>query len=299
MERKRITQENFHESPLLARLTELFDIPDFIFVEGSLPECKVDAMGILTPRILTIVGSRDHSPYAESVIEHLVSSLAGENVVIVSGLALGVDSLAHKAALKHGIPTIAIPGSGLSPTVLYPREHVSLAEKIVSHGGALISELGEEERAMKWTFLSRNRLMAVLSDAVLIIEAKEKSGTLVTARQALELGKTIGVVPGNIFSDYLRGSHALLSDGATPVTSQADLYNLLSLTKKEETGGEQKTLPLLSPQEKLIFDLLREPTSKADLLEKSGLPAASFLAALSTLELHGLILISLQTVRKL
>lgn len=294
---QKIEQEKLGKNLFLKRLLELYDIPKALYLEGELPSFVEDDNGFLSPRVLTVVGSRDNSHYGKEVIDHLIGSLAGENVIIVSGLALGVDALAHRAALANGLTTIAIPGSGLSPEALYPRENVRLAEEILSSGGALISELSPETRAAKWTFPSRNRLMAAVSDAVLVIEAREKSGTLITARQALELGKNIGVVPGSIFSDHLKGSHNLLQDGATPITDSSHLFELLSL-KKNAKSVEEKILPLLSGDEKKLYDLLSSPLSKSELLEKSGMSPSTFLTTLTSLEVEGLVRSSLHEVRK-
>lgn len=293
-----ITQKEFKDSPLLSRLLQLYDVPDTVYIKGDLPDFVEDEKGFLSPRILTIVGSRNHSHYASEVISHLVASLRGENVVILSGLALGVDGLAHRAALENNLTTLAIPGSGLSDKVLYPREHGRLAKDILTHSGALISELAPDTSAAKWTFPSRNRLMAALSDAVLVVEAREKSGTLITARQALELGKNIGVVPGSIFSDFLKGSHALLQDGAMPITESSHLFDLLSLKKKLPENANSEASQNLTGPEKMLYDLLREPLSKSELLERSKLAPSLFLMALTSLEIDGLITTSLHEVRK-
>ena len=157
---QKILQSEFKNSPLLSRLLHLYDVPEFMYLEGELPLIEHDERGTLTPRILTIVGSRNYSSYASDVITHLVASLKGQNVIILSGLALGVDSLAHQAAMENNLFTIAIPGSGLSDEKLYPREHVRLAKDILNNGGVLLSELSPETSANKWTFPSRNRLMA-------------------------------------------------------------------------------------------------------------------------------------------
>jgi DNA processing protein len=294
---QKIEQKEFKENLFLKRLLELYSVPKTLYVEGVLPSFTEDERGFLSPRILTVVGSRAHSQYAKEVIDYFIGSLKGEDVIIISGLALGVDALAHRAALANGMTTIAIPGSGLSPDSLYPREHVRLAEEILSAGGALISELTPDARAAKWTFPSRNRLMAAMSDAVLVVEAREKSGTLITARQALELGKNIGVVPGSIFSDHLKGSHNLLQDGATPVTDSTHLFELLALKKRDDVMLE-KTLPLLSGAEKKLYDLLSSPLSKSELLEKSGMSPSAFLTTLTSLEVEGLVRSSLHEVRK-
>jgi DNA processing protein len=293
-----ITQKEFKDSPLLSRLLHLYDIPDTIYIRGRLPEIVENERGLLSPRILTIVGSRNHSRYADDIIKYLVSALKGEDVIILSGLALGVDGLAHRAALENNLTTIAIPGSGLSDKVLYPREHGRLATEILYSHGALISELSPDTSAAKWTFPSRNRLMAALSDAVLVVEAREKSGTLITARQALELGKNIGVVPGSIFSDFLKGSHALLQDGAMPITEISHLFDLLSLKKQVSGDGEEKSVAKLDTREKILYELLKEPLSKSELLERSKLTPSEFLIALTNLEMEGFITASLHEVRK-
>lgn len=292
-------KKDFESHPLLARLLHLFDVPDMLYIRGIFPKVTTDERGLLLPRILTIVGSRDHSRYAEEVISHLISSLSGYPVIIVSGLALGVDTLAHRNALDNKLLTIAIPGSGLSSKSIYPRENERLADEILYSHGCLISEHQDDTRAAKWTFPSRNRIMAAFSDAVLIVEAREKSGTLITARQALELGKNIGVVPGSIFSDYLKGSHALLRDGATPILEPSDLFDLLSLKQLGDGNEVTQDLPLLSDSQKILFDLLDAPLPKSELLEKSKLSTSEFLVALTTLEMLGLVKTSLHEIRKL
>ena len=293
-----ITQKEFKDSPLLSRLLHLYDIPDTLYIRGKLPEIVENERGLLSPRILTIVGSRNHSHYATDVIKHLVGALKGENVIILSGLALGVDGIAHRTALENNLTTLAIPGSGLSDKFLYPREHGRLATEILYSHGALISELAPDTSAAKWTFPSRNRLMAALSDAVLVVEAREKSGTLITARQALELGKNIGIVPGSIFSDFLKGSHALLQDGAMPITESSHLFDLLSLKKKLPDEANSETSKNLTGPEKMLYELLCEPLSKSELLERSKLSPSLFLMALTSLEIDSLITTSLHEVRK-
>ncbi len=290
-----IKRNEFASHPLLIRLQELHKQPQELFIIGKLPDVSLDEYGRATPRILTIVGSRNHTTYAEDVVRNLVESLKGKPVVIVSGLALGIDTLAHKHALKNNLPTIAIPGSGLDKRVLYPRTNVSLAETIVQSGGALISELDTLSKATKWTFPSRNRIMAALSDVVLVIEAQEKSGTLITARQALELGRDIGVVPGNIFSENSKGTNELARVGAHIITSREDLFDVLHLSYEH---SEEKDMSQLSPEELLIMNLLKEPMSKDELLSLSELPTHIFLTALSSLEMNGYIQETFGEVRK-
>ncbi|MEN9881063.1 MAG: hypothetical protein RLZZ308_246 [Candidatus Parcubacteria bacterium] len=294
-----IKKENFHTNTLLSRLLELDQIPKELHIRGDLPDITLDEYGRATPRILTIVGSRKYTEYGKTVTEKLIASLQGENIIILSGLALGIDSIAHKAALKANIKTIAIPGSGLDTTVIYPASHRYLAKDIVAYGGSLLSELADTEKAAPWTFPARNRIMAALSDVVLVIEAEEKSGTLITARLALELGRDIGSVPGDIFSPTSKGTHSLLQDGATPITGESDLRALLHL-QEANTSNSAKIIPEnLSNDEAHILSLLHEPCNKDRLLAISQLPPPLFLTAFSLLEMKGYLQETFGEVRKI
>jgi DNA processing protein len=278
-----IPQSEFKDNPLLSRLLELHDIPKKIHIKGELPKVTIDEYGRATPRILTIVGSRKYTDYGRQVLQKLLRECKNHPIVILSGLALGIDGLAHKEALTNGLTTIAVPGSGLGPRSIYPSSHRGLAQEIREHNGVLLSELDDDARAALWTFPMRNRIMAALSDAVLIIEAEEKSGTLITVRQALELGRDIGAVPGNIFSPTAQGPLTLIKDGAYSVTSASDLCDLLHLSY---AANEEVSLTL-TPHESLILSLLREPLQKDDLFAQSGLSFPDFLTTLSSLEITG------------
>lgn len=295
---KKIEQHEFASHPLLMRLLELHDIPKHIYIQGELPEVTIDEYGRATPRILTVVGSRKSTTYGRQALSMLIESLAGFPVVILSGLALGIDSLAHQAALTHNLITVAVPGSGLSDSVLYPSAHRQLAKDILGYDGALLSELDPETQAAPWTFPSRNRIMAALADALLVIEAEEKSGTLITARLALELGRDIGALPGEIFSPTATGTNMLIREGAYAITSQADLLQLLHLSD----SSQKEIQPLITTfegDEKIIMDLLREPVAKDTLLTVSNLPLEDFLAAFSSLEIRGCLEDSFGEVRRL
>lgn len=291
-----IPQSSFRGVPFLSRLLELSNIPKGLYIKGTLPEITLDAMGRASPRILTVVGARKSTSYGRRSVEHLLSSLEKDEVIILSGLAIGIDGEAHRIALKNNLRTIAIPGSGLDNSVLYPSSHKSLAREILENSGTLISELEDTSRAAQWTFVARNRIMAALSDAVLIIEAEEKSGTLVTGRQALELGRDIGAVPGDIFTPTSLGPLSLIRDGATPITSPEDLRQLLHLPEK--TKDEKVSLDL-NDQEKIIMDLLRESKDKDALLEESGLTLSDFLMTITTLEMKSYIEETFGEVRKI
>lgn len=289
-----IPRSEFESNPLLARLLELNDIPEQLYIAGTLPQVTLDEYGRAHPRILTVVGSRNYTTYGKLAVEKLVQSLQGEDVIILSGLALGIDALSHKTALDTNLVTIAVPGSGLDAKVIYPRNHLPLAEEIVEQGGCLLSEFAPDMSAAQWTFPARNRIMAALSDALLVIEATDKSGTLITARLALELGRDIGAVPGDIFSDSSFGTNMLIKEGAYIIRNSDDLYDLLHLKRKESTSVSID----YSKEEQLLLDLLSEPQEKDMLLIKSELAPDQFLMTISSLEMKGCIQETFGEVRK-
>lgn len=289
-----IPREEYKDHPLLSRLLELHDMPAKLYIGGELPEVTLDEYGRATPRILTVVGSRKYTTYGKLAIEKLIGELAGVPVVILSGLALGIDGIAHEAALKHNLQTVAIPGSGLDTKVLYPKSHLQLAEAIVESGGGVVSEFPPEMEAVQWTFPARNRIMAALADAVLVVEATDKSGTLITARQALELGRDIGAIPGDIFSDSSMGTNMLIKEGAYMIRNSDDLYDLLHLPKQNRQESNHE----LTDTEKMILDYLSEPMEKDMLLLKSDMPTDQFLMVLTSLEMKGCIQETFGEVRK-
>ncbi len=262
------------------RLKEIPNPPGQIQYIGELPDFEKF-------RFLTVVGSRRLSRYTEQALEYLFRDLEGYPIVIVSGLALGTDALAHRLAIKHKLKTIAVPGSGLSKEVLYPKSNYSLALKILNSGGALLSEFDFKQTAAPWTFPQRNRIMAALADAVLIAQAKEKSGTSITAKLAIEYNKNVLTIPSNIFNESFSGNLKLLKEGAYPVTKAADILEALNL--QEIKYKEQKETVNLTEDELKILALLDEPKEKEDLLQKSGLNAQEFSIAIAKLEIQGLI----------
>lgn len=296
-----LTQEQFLSIPFFARLKELPQIPSELYYQGIVPELTYDNFGRATPRILTIIGSRKNSPYGKHVVETLIKELRGYPVIILSGLAYGIDSLAHKAALTNTLKTIAIPGSGLHDTVLYPSIHRNLRDAICDQGGLVLSESKPTEKPAVWSFPKRNRLMASLADAVLVIEAQEKSGTLVTARQGLELGKDIGAIPGDIFSPNASGTNMLVHEGAYLIRNVDDILDLLHLPKKEHTNPNESHISLehLSKDEQLLLTLLHTPCHEDTLLEQSNLSYEAFSVALSSLEINNMVTLSLGEVRRL
>jgi DNA processing protein len=260
-------------------LTEIPDPPQTLWYQGTMPAEHL--------KLLAVVGSRQYTNYGKEVVEELLADLAGYNVGIVSGLALGIDALAHEAALRHSLYTLAVPGSGLGSKVLYPARHRSLAERIVKSGGGLLSEFSPETEAARYTFPRRNRIMAGLCHATLLIEAAPKSGTLITARLAVDYNRELLVVPGNIFSETSKGTHQFLKLGATPVTEANDI--LYALHIEPTTPSTPSLLPTLSQSEAKIIALLREPLDRDSLIRQLGLPISEAAVLLMQMEIAGYI----------
>jgi len=233
------------------------------------------------PRV-AIVGSRNVSAYGRQVTLRLARELAEQGIVIISGLALGVDALAHQAALQAGGTTLAVLPGSLQK--VYPATNRPLATAILAAGGALLSEYGASEpMAYKMNFIARNRIVAGLADALLITEAAEKSGSLHTARFALEQGKDVLAVPGNITSPVSIGTNNLIKAGATPVTSYIDVLHALGLVSHSSRPADIRGRNL---NEQRVLDLLVQGIADGDdLLAQSQLSIAEFNQTLTMLEI--------------
>lgn len=233
---------------------------------------------------VAIVGTRKPTSYGKEVTRRLAHDLATRGVVIVSGLALGIDAIAHAAALEADGTTIAVLGNGLPD--IYPATNAQLGEKIVAHGGALVSEYPLHEKARPHYFLERNRLVAGLSDAVIVTEAALRSGTLNTAAHAIEQGKDVFVVPGNITSPLSAGCNALIKQGAFLLTEAADVLDRIAPTANVD---RQTSLPLGRTElETTIITLIDQGIRDGDeLLEKAACDPTEFATALTMLELAG------------
>ncbi len=242
-------------------------------------------------KILTVVGPRKHTKYAKDCIESLIASLNGLPVVIVSGLAYGIDSIAHEAAIKAGLPTIAFPGSGLNEDAIYPKQHFHLARKIIDHGGILISECRPNQKAADWVFPQRNRLVAGIAHAILIPEAAEKSGTLITARLACDYNRDLLVIPGNINNPTSKGTNQFLRLGATPITCEDDLHEALGFPRSEdmEQADSNRISNIFTEEEKNMIELLQQQISHGDIMSELSLTAAEFNMMLTKLELKGFV----------
>jgi len=292
-------------------LTEINDPPEQLYFAGSVPD--------YSRKLLCVVGSRKYTNYGREAVEYLIRELAGYPITIVSGLALGIDSIAHRAALKNNLPTIAIPGSGLHPEALHPQTHVMLAEEIVERGGTLISEMEPEQKAslmmhdtvakkVFFSFPRRNRIMAGMCHAILVVEAELKSGTLITSKLATEYNREVLTIPGSIFSPHSDGPHMLLRLGATPIRNADDILESLNIGKldlgsssKKSSGKKEINYEDCSEREMQIIKLLIEPLPRDEILRQAQsehqISVGEAQTLLSLLELKGLIRESLGEIR--
>lgn len=261
-------------------LREIPDAPTSLYIKGVLP--PEDTI------YLCVVGSRASSPYGRRQTAKLIAGLRGYPVAIVSGMAIGIDSEAHKAALEVGIPTIAVLPSGLNEEVVYPAQNRRLSEEILKNGGALISENEPGFKAALYSFAQRNRIAAGMSSAVLIVEAGEKSGTLITARLALSYNREVLAIPHELGRDTGAGVNTLIREGATLVRSSEDILEALGF--KVEEKSEQQQLPSdLRDTERSIMESLSEAKTRDDLIDELGLSVQEANIALSSLLIRGLI----------
>ena len=262
----------------LGLLHEIPKPPEQLWYRGQLPSPGM--------KLLAVVGSRKYSAYGKQALERLLPGLAPYPIGIVSGLALGIDALAHETALAHQLYTLAVPGSGIDPAAIAPRTNQLLSERILRAGGGLLSELEPKMAAAIWTFPLRNRIMAGLTHATLLIEAGPKSGTLITARLAVDYNRELLAVPGSIFSQNSYGVHQFLKLGATMVTESEDILLALGIEPKTT---QAKARPELSPLEERVLAVLTEPTERDRLIRSLALPTAEASSLLMQMEMLGYI----------
>lgn len=261
------------EFPPLVR--EMTDPPKRLYLRGTLPPPEY--------KLLTVVGSRRMSRYGKDVTDFLIRGLAGYPVAIVSGLALGVDAAAHRAAMAHGLLTVALPGSGLNDDVIYPPSHRPLAREILEAGGVLLSEFEPDEKTMLHFFPQRNRIMAGMSHATLIVEAGMKSGTLITAKLTVEYNRDLLIVPHSIFDEGGAGGHLFMKLGAAPVRTSENILEALGLEAEAREEAD------LEPDERKVIDALASPIARDELIRELGMPVPEANALLLGMELKGLI----------
>ncbi|MFZ5805871.1 MAG: DNA-processing protein DprA [Verrucomicrobiota bacterium] len=263
------------------RLREIYDPPMVLYYKGDLE--------VIQKRCLAIVGSRHTTSYGFETARKLSYQSAYAGLTIVSGLARGIDTAAHQGALAAKGRTAAIYGCSLD--MVFPQENRPLTEKIVESGGALISEFCLGTTPDKYTFPMRNRIISGLSDGVLVVEAGQQSGAIITARLALDQGRQVFAVPGRVDNPHARGCHSLLKEGARLVEDVDDIFNEFELLfPKKEIEGERKLPTDLSPEELAIFNVLENDDIHIDaIIRKCGLPSAVVSSSLLRLELKRLV----------
>jgi DNA processing protein len=268
----------FHDPDYPARLKEIYDYPPVLYMRGKLlPQDEW---------CLAVVGTRRSTVYGRQAAEELVTDLARNKITIVSGLARGIDSVAHQSALAAGGRTIAVAGCGLD--IVYPAENATLARDITRQG-ALISEFPLGTRPKADNFPRRNRILSGLSLGVLVVEADETSGAMITAHLALEQNREVFAVPGSILSPASQGTNHLIQEGAKLVRGYTDILEELNLTAVTQQMELTGLLPTTETETMLLKQLSAEPTHIDEVCRSSGLPIATVSGTLSMMELKGLV----------
>jgi len=281
LERYKVTVLTIKDKAYPFRLKEIYEPPPVIYVRGNLtPEDDLS---------VAVVGTRRPTFYGREVSEQIAGDLARNRITIISGLAKGIDATAHRAALDSGGRSIAVFGCGLD--IVYPRDHVKLARQIMENG-ALISEFPLGTTPRRENFPRRNRIMSGLSLGVLVVEAGEVSGALITAGHALEQNREVFAIPGSVLSAASRGTNRLIQDGAKLVSGANDILEELNLTMAVKQIEVKELVPA-TETESIILQILRnlspEPTHIDEVGHQSRLPIATVSSALSMMELKGMV----------
>lgn len=261
-----------------ARLREISQPPPILYLRGNF--IQDDAWAV------AIVGTRRVTSYGRQVTEEIAAFLAQNGVTVVSGLARGVDGIAHQAALNAGGRTFAVLGSGVDR--VYPPEHRNLAESIIG-SGAILSDYPPDTPPEASNFPPRNRIISGLSMATIVIEAAETSGALITANFAVEQGREVFAVPGNIFAPQSKGPNRLIQNGAHPLLKPRDILEVLDLTRVTEQSSARKTLPADATEAQLLDALNHEPLHVDEIRAKTGLAVEKVSSTLVMMELKGMV----------
>ncbi len=259
-------------------LKNIFDPPPVLFIRGVFDYSR--------PRV-AVVGTRKMTAYGKQVTEEIVGDLASHGIEIVSGLALGIDGIAHASALHAGGTTAAVLGSGIDRESVYPRVHYNLSEHIIDKNGVLIGEYPPGTLPTTYSFPRRNRIIAGISLATLVIEAPEKSGALITATCSLEYGRDVYAIPHPLTSMTGAGPHKLIREGAYLIRGAHDIIEHLHLEAFERRVQVQETIPDTHEEGVLVALLSREPLHIDEITRKSTLPGPTVIATLTVLEMKG------------
>lgn len=293
---EKISFITWHHSNYPPQLKNITDSPPILYYQGRIDQLiKLEGEDCLS-----VIGARKHSAYGAQVIKSIIVPTAKSGIHIISGLAAGIDALAHLSALRVGGYTVAVLGSGLSSKQIYPKNNQPLANDILANGGALISEFPPDTPPLKTNFPRRNRLIAGLSKATIVIEAAEKSGSLITAEQAKSEGRKILAVPGSIFSTFSQGANYLVKNGAQPIIEFNDIAKIFS---SNIAGDDLIAIPKKCPassalnqkntNEQHVYNIIKRSSDLGELISadqiirQTRLDTATINSTLSILELSG------------
>lgn len=260
-------------------LKHIYDPPSVLYVRGNINTLQLP--------MFAVVGSRKATYYGLGVAEKIARELVAAGLCIVSGMARGIDTAGHRGALSAGGPTVAVLGCGVD--VVYPRENKKIMSEII-HNGAVLSEFPPGTEPIAGNFPRRNRVISGLSRGVLVIEAAERSGSLITADFALEQGRDVFAVPGQVTNPINRGAHRLIKQGARLVEDVADILEDLGLSPVGKEGPGKENLPHLTNGEKKVYNIISDtPVSSDHIIAKTGISAAEVMSLLLLMEMKGLV----------
>lgn len=275
---KTITEDSDAYPPLLR---EIAHPPHQLYIRGSIELLKHEPM-------LAVVGSRKASTYGKNCVDKLLTPVVAAGVPLVSGLAYGIDAAAHRLCVDYHKPTIAVLGSGVDDESIYPKINIKLVHAIINNGGAVISEYEPGTAPYLGHFPARNRIIAGLSAATLVVQAAARSGSLITVRFALESGRDVFAVPGALNDPLAAGTNQLIKDGAAPITEPNDILTLLGFDI-EDSASSDRQLQLTPPQAKIYAAISADPVHVDDIAQATALAAPVLAAELLQLELAGVV----------
>jgi len=267
------------------RLLNCYDSPTLLFYKGN--------ADLNTSKVIAIVGTRNYTEYGKHQTEKLIKELSSQNVLVVSGMAYGIDAIAHKASLKNDLATVGVLGHGLDQ--IYPPDHSNLAKDMLKHGGGLLTEFRSNTKPDKHNFPTRNRIVAGMSEATIVIETGEKGGSMITAELANGYNKDVFALPGRVTDNKSAGCNFLIHNNKAMLLTDAEevieIMGWEEKSRKSEVRSQKELFIELSKEEKIIVDILNEKGAVHvdELNFKSGLSSSSMAAAILNLELQGVV----------
>lgn len=276
----RLSDQSERYPPLLR---EIHEAPTELYVRGNASLLSHEPM-------LAVVGSRKANHHGKHAVEHLFGPLVATGVPLVSGMAYGIDSLAHAACLEASTPTIAVLGGGIDDASIYPKRHIALAHDIIAAGGAVVSEYEPGTPPHLGQFPVRNRIIIGLCQAVVVVQAAERSGSLISSRLALENGREVAAVPGSLADPLAWGTNRLIRDGATPLLEPSDVFDLLKMVNPIAEATDQQRVAHLTTEQRAVFDALSDhPLHTDELIAATKLASPVLAATIVELEMQDLI----------